>query len=105
MKITKKIKTPINWPVRVETWKASGLPMSRYCKQHGLVAYQLGYYKRKYEASKPIEKVNSTRFVRVVPTKPILLPEIDSVTIRLFNGHAIEGVSRNNLSISSLSAH
>jgi len=102
MKITKKIKNQINWRARVEAWKASGLPMSRYCKQHGLVAHQLGYYKRKYEAPKSLKKTSSSSFVRVVvPTKPILLPETDSVIIRLSNGHAIEGVSKNNLHIVS----
>ena len=36
----------IDWPSQLTAWRDSGLPMTRYCRQQGLVTHQMSCHKQ-----------------------------------------------------------
>ncbi|MCF8051500.1 MAG: hypothetical protein K9L59_09710 [Desulfobacterales bacterium] len=36
------------WKEHIDSWKASGLKQSQYCRQHDLKLYQFVYWRKKY---------------------------------------------------------
>ncbi|MEQ6389265.1 IS66 family insertion sequence element accessory protein TnpB [Bacillaceae bacterium S4-13-58] len=39
----------IEWKSRVESWKQSGLSVSKWCKEHDLKDYQMHYWIKKFD--------------------------------------------------------
>jgi hypothetical protein len=91
---------PIDWRVELKAWRESGLPLSQFCREQGLVAHQLSYYKRKYEPQALSPDTQSTGFsqVSVLSTNAI---GAECLSLRLASGHTIEGISTQTLPLVS----
>ncbi len=83
------------WEEEVNRWRASGLPMEAYCRQHELTSHRLGYYKRKQDAIKEVETASFAQ-VSLEPS-----PASEGLNLRLPSGHIIDGISKDNLAVVS----
>ena len=91
---TKPQPTTIDWPSQISAWRESGLPMTRYCQQHGLVTHQLSYHKRKLDSRQAPSKATNSGFIQVHRSPQ---QTAENLTLRLRNGIVIEGITPSNL--------
>ena len=91
---TEEYPPAIDWPSQLTAWRESGLPMTRYCREHGLVTHQLGYHKRKQDAQKKSSPVSSSGFAQIDMVETY---QTTDLVLRIGGGLAIEGITSHNL--------
>ena len=84
----------IDWPSQLAAWRESGLPMTRFCRQRGLVAHQMSYYKYKQDAQNKSAALRSSGFSQVDMAKK---HSAEDLVLRIDGGLTIEGISSHNL--------
>ncbi len=88
----------IDWITVVDNWRESGLPMNRYCQQHGLITHQLSYYKRKFESANNVGEASAKGFTQVAVEN---VNSTKGLTLRLSSGAVIEGITQQNLPLTA----
>ena len=68
--------------------------MARFCRQRGLVAHQMSYYKCKQDAQNKSAALKSSGFAQVDMAKR---HSAEDLVLRIGGGLAIEGISSHNL--------
>lgn len=84
----------IDWPSQLTAWRESGLPMTRYCQQQGLVTHQLSYHKRKQDAQKKSATLKPSGFAQI---DIVGKHSAEDLILRIGDGLAIEGITSHNL--------
>ncbi len=87
-----------DWSAIVDSWRESGLPMNRYCQQHGLITHQLSYYKRKFE---PANKAGETATKGFAQVSVENVNSAKGLTLRLSSGATIEGITQQTLPLTA----
>lgn len=90
----------IDWEAELDAWRESGLPLARFCREQGLVSHQLSYYKRKHESKTLSTDTPTPGFTQIAIVKPDTTGT-EGLSVRLANGHAIEGISSHTLPLVS----
>lgn len=70
----------------IKIWQASGLTQAVYCQQHELNVKTFSRWFRAYRLSKPPAKL----LLMPVEIKPATTQAIESLWLRLPNGHSLE---------------
>lgn len=91
MQLTTENKPKLDWQKIVEDHEKSGLSQSAYCKQHGLDAAKLGYYRGRFKAKQQLINNNQAEFKTVKIAQSI---QNDSIKISLPNGFQCEFSNR-----------
>ena len=86
------------WNSHVEYWQASGLTQAAYCQQHGLVAHQFSYWKRKLIRTELASPEAQSGFVRV-EVNQTGQPE-SGLSLQFSDGIRLVGISQANIEIS-----
>jgi hypothetical protein len=91
-----------HWQQQIDQWQESGLSGAQFCKEHELDLGQFYYWSKKYSANRARgkrDKVASTGFATVVVADA--LAHSQGLRFTLPNGCAIEGITRDNVSLVS----
>jgi len=89
-----------HWQEQIDRWQTSGLSGARFCKQYDINLAQFHYWKNKHCAKQvkvPKAPKRSVGFASVVVSDS---PQaVERIRFTLPNGCAIEGISKNNVSL------
>lgn len=81
-----------HWRQHVDTWKASGLPRSEFCKTNTLSYHRFCYWERKLHSNTPSVKGGGFATVSRSPTPPDC-----GLSIALPGGLVVQGITAGNL--------
>lgn len=89
-------KTKTFWLEHIEHWQSSGLSQAAYSQQHGLVAHQFSYWKRKLVAVE-IPSLNT-------PSPAFACVQVEATTnqdfglsLQFADGTRLDGINQNNM--------
>ena len=72
MRQMRRAKSPEFWKKHIETWRELGeVPLSEYCKEHGLLDIQFTHWLEKYNKGKMVEEnpfiLDDDQWVKLMP--------------------------------------
>ncbi len=84
-------QTKTFWLEHIEHWQSSGLSQSVYSQQHGLVAHQFSYWKRKLVKVEIPSPAFACVQVEATTTQDI------GLSLQFADGTRLDGIKQNNM--------
>ena len=89
-------QTKAFWLEHIEHWQSSGLSQAAYSQQHGLVAHQFSYWKRKLVAVE-IPSLNTPSPVFACVQVEATTHHEFGLSLHFADGTRLDGIKQNNM--------